>query len=797
MNERTRKEVLMVRATNTLVLALSLLLLIYIGYGDAQRTYTTLALGTLGAEEELVGNALDRFLLSGQPLEQFPGFTPLTNPLIEVDPLLDAVGVVDPNGEVIFANPERAVKGLVSAEFTPLTTLGPSLDRFTVTEDETAYRLSQTLRNRFELVGTLHVLAPKALIRQPILSAFVPVLVTALGLLVAYPLLLSDRIRLPIAQHANRRVSALGKPDRWPIVLAGLCFSAVAVVLAISQVGLYEAGITAKTEAITTTLGARLNAAFQLDLTLDDFDTLDVLLRETRALDPSLSYVALVNSIERTVAHTDAARLDYRWQSPTRHFDYQMPLGDSEFALHVGVPTSVVYQQLWRSVKNFLALFVAAGFVATLLFNLQESFIGRAHATTARARQRFNLNLIRPLYFLVVFSERLMTSFLAPYFTELAAEAGANEGLVSTIFTCYFIGFVLALLPSGRLADQRGVKPVLAMGAVLVVASLVAMVFVTAFYPLFVVRFVAGLGQGMLYIGVQSYILQMSPQGRKTRAAAIIVFGYNGGMIAGTAIGGLLVINIGRNGVFITAALIALFILWYILRLIPHQAVEPVEIAQPQTSFFANFGSVFKDWSFVKTIFLIGMPTKAVLTGVAIFALPLVLAKQNFPQDDIGQVLMLYAAGVLLSSRVVSRVVDRQGETRRILFFGSVGAGIGLVIIGLIGWQPIAVQRGALVLIVMLGMFLLGIAHGFIHAPVVTHIANTDAATTLGVGSTTSLYRFLERMGHVTGPILVGQMLLLGGDSPLVIGLLGVAVMVLGALFVVNIRWPQSRTVAP
>jgi hypothetical protein len=77
----------------------------------------------------------------------------------------------------------------------------------------------------------------------------------------------------------------------------------------------------------------------------------------------------------------------------------------------------------------------------------------------------------------------------------------------------------------------------------------------------------------------------------------------------------------------------------------------------------------------------------------------------------------------------------------------------------------------------------LGVAHGCIHAPIVTHISNTHAADMLGRSTTASLYRFLERIGHMSGPLLVSLMLLLTRGSALAIAWLGVAVVSLSLLF--------------
>jgi MFS family permease len=75
-----------------------------------------------------------------------------------------------------------------------------------------------------------------------------------------------------------------------------------------------------------------------------------------------------------------------------------------------------------------------------------------------------------------------------------------------------------------------------------------------AVYLLIGGRALSGLGQGLLFIGIQSYILAVASPGKKTQGAGIIVFGFQGGMISGTAIGALLVTYMGATGVFTLGA---------------------------------------------------------------------------------------------------------------------------------------------------------------------------------------------------------------------------------------------------
>jgi predicted MFS family arabinose efflux permease len=294
------------------------------------------------------------------------------------------------------------------------------------------------------------------------------------------------------------------------------------------------------------------------------------------------------------------------------------------------------------------------------------------------------------------------------------------------------------------------------------------------------------MGQGMLSIAVQSYILEVAGANRRTRGSAIIVSGYNGGMISGAAIGTLLAVYMGPERVFAFGGIVALFIVLYGLTIVPKRRAAPDE-PRPGTAgqigFFRGLFRAARDWEFLKATLLVGIPTKATVTGITVFALPLLLSRRHYAQEDIGQIIMLYSAGVLISSAIVSGLADRIGRTSGLLFAGTVGSGVALALIGLMGWGGLAgVSHGATLLLIG-GLSLLGLSHGFINAPVMTHIGDTPAADAMGRTGVVSIYRLVERGGHIAGPILVGQLLVMGAYHPSVISMIGLVILGFGVVF--------------
>ena len=67
-------------------------------------------------------------------------------------------------------------------------------------------------------------------------------------------------------------------------------------------------------------------------------------------------------------------------------------------------------------------------------------------------------------------------------------------------------------------------------------------------------------------------------------------------------------------------------------------------------------------------------------------------------------------------------------------------------------------------------------------------------ATRIGTGPVGAAYRFLERAGHTLGPILMGQLFLQFGTTPIAFAWAGLGVLVLGILFLISSREEKSVT---
>ena len=260
-------------------------------------------------------------------------------------------------------------------------------------------------------------------------------------------------------------------------------------------------------------------------------------------------------------------------------------------------------------------------------------------------------------------------------------------------------------------------------------------------------------------------------------------------MISGMAIGSLLVNYIDVSGVFSISVMTLSGTLAFAMIMLPRQRLAGTEIkggfVEAIRSLFADVSVALKSREVLTAIALVGIPAKALLTGVIVFALPLLMAASGYRQEDIGQLLMLYAGGVVVANSYIPKLVDRTGQTANALVIGAVMSAVGLLCLSLGGLQTASLAKHAAIDVFMLiaGVLLVGLAHGLINAPIISHIANLPLAQQVGVGTLTATYRFLERLGHIAGPLVVGLMFALGGQSGMILAWLSGIVLLLGCCF--------------
>src|SRR5215212_2550504 len=143
--------------TMFVVTGLSLLLLVYVGFGEGKRIYEQFHIEKLTAHGRIVQNVMENYLRAGLPLNQYAGFTQLTEPLVGIKEI-DALVVHDHTGGQAFVTVDPTLKPWlpVTSEIAKRVTDGPITD-----VGPLEYQVALPLRTRFETVGSLVVVSSR------------------------------------------------------------------------------------------------------------------------------------------------------------------------------------------------------------------------------------------------------------------------------------------------------------------------------------------------------------------------------------------------------------------------------------------------------------------------------------------------------------------------------------------------------------------------------------------------------------------------------------------------------------
>src|SRR5262249_26813795 len=147
----------------------------------------------------------------------------------------------------------------------------------------------------------------------------------------------------------------------------------------------YSDGVRGKIAALAQSIAHRLSAATELGLDLSVFTQLDGAVQVYRRIDPDIRWVALVQQ-EKIVLDTEPDRLGQPYAAESDVYEFTQALaGAADIKIAVALPPKVVLGAIWRSGKNFLALFIACGLVALIFLPASRAMAPRRQAAGAPA----------------------------------------------------------------------------------------------------------------------------------------------------------------------------------------------------------------------------------------------------------------------------------------------------------------------------------------------------------------------------------------------------------------------------
>ncbi|WP_375396630.1 MFS transporter [uncultured Sphingomonas sp.] len=355
----------------------------------------------------------------------------------------------------------------------------------------------------------------------------------------------------------------------------------------------------------------------------------------------------------------------------------------------------------------------------------------------------------------------------------IARDLAIGPGALGVIFSVSLLGAALGAVGCGSLADRFGPKRVLLLCTLWFGGFQLATAQVDGYAPLFVLRFLAGLGLGgaaPCFLGLAA--AQVAPRHR-ARLLGLLwgcfpIGGFVGGFVNGWIVehrAWQTVFTVGGVAPLVVAALLA------VLANEARRAVAPSGAASPRGDPFA----LWRDAALRRRMTLlccIGFGAFGTLAGIVVW-MPTILVGAGFRPGQGGVALSWNAVGALVSMTSAGFLLERFGA--RVLAIGFAAATLLMIGLGL--------SLGSLVAVAAC-MALLGVALGVAASG---GIAATGASLPAALQSSGLGWAMgMGRLGQVALPLLMGLALQRGIPAGLVLAV-SAALPLAGALAALRI----------
>jgi predicted MFS family arabinose efflux permease len=362
---------------------------------------------------------------------------------------------------------------------------------------------------------------------------------------------------------------------------------------------------------------------------------------------------------------------------------------------------------------------------------------------------------IRWSFFLLIFAESLSLSFFPIFVAQFYDPAfGLPLPVVIGIpITVFMLVWAITMPFAGTWCDRIGYRLAFSVGAAMTTIGLVLTAYSTSLADLLVWRSITAVGYGIVYVTTQAYITVFVSAKEGTQGQAMFLTSFFTGSLSGAAIGGILVDRLGFAMTFLLSAALSAAAALYVLRSLGDETGRTMASKTPK---LADFKLLLRHKHFAIVTFLSAVPAKVALAGFLYYSVPLYLKGLGYSQSITGRVMMAYGLAIILIGPMVARLADRARNRRwRFVVLGGYAAALAMTV-------PLLVDdmKGAVIAVIGLG-----VAHAIGVSPQMTLINDRCSETVQEVGQATAvgIFRLVERIGTITGPILLGAMIAASG----------------------------------
>ena len=206
---------------------------------------------------------------------------------------------------------------------------------------------------------------------------------------------------------------------------------------------------------------------------------------------------------------------------------------------------------------------------------------------------------------------------------------------------------------------------------------------------------------------------------------------------------------------------------------------------------FADYISVLSNARFMVLTLFAAIPAKIALTGFLYYTGPLYMSSLGTDQSSIGRVMMAYGIAMIALSPIIRRLADRLKHRAILVTVGGLMSSMALMLL----------YFENSITAVLASITLLGVAHAIGVSPQITLMTeiSKEHAAEIGIGTTIGIFRLVERLGNVAGPIISGILITVYGYPGAFVGIAAITFMGIitfaGAFLVFHYQNRQSQTV--
>lgn len=289
--------------------------------------------------------------------------------------------------------------------------------------------------------------------------------------------------------------------------------------------------------------------------------------------------------------------------------------------------------------------------------------------------------------------ETALLGLIAPLLPEIEQRTGAGDAALGLALAAYAMPILVISIPTGRLADRIGRRPLLLGGLVLTGIGSLLIAFSDSLTLLLAGRAVQGVGSTASWVAALALVSDLARPGRKGEAIGFAFAANSGGAVAGPALGGIVGGTISYEAPFILVSAIAALMFavgWFVL---PRgwRAGEAVRVRGVGT-----LRSLARREALAPAAVAVA---GAAFLGMIDFTVPLDLDRRlGTTELTIGLLFAAAAALDVVASPLAGRTGDRRGRTPVVLAGAAVLAISGVLLASL------ATITGAAVALILFGV---------------------------------------------------------------------------------------------